>query len=505
MLGRLRVKPTTKEYLDILKSRHNWNEETDKWTSKDPFIFFPLLPFYLNVVPEIGEYVHILYYNKDVLFGNQFYIQGPFSSPMASPFETYEGMLKYTAAGDRIKDDTIIKNKNGVYKKDFSKGIFPEPGDNALMGRGSADIIVQRETVLVRAGKTKDLSPYSLPYANEFRSFLQISNFKYTKKTLPSESASKFIQDILIVKKMIIWNIDNLENNHNKFNGSVGLYNVIPSVQTNTENFKPDTISKLTIGTDYSLPIEEIPFHSLSSDDVIILINKFIKNVFDGFINISGYTVDNQQNVAPGTCFPLIVTPSKITYAKSQNITPHSLFSSFSATFHESTNYTKFHDNIKISEANKQSGFFLIFDNQNGKPRIGPQGTLKTDIIQPSVKVNEPISYGVLGGQRIYLLSHNTAGPKGQISLSNTLYGISQDKFIGGEKSIALQSYPMVRGDEMMILIRKIFAFVSGHVHPCAGAPPDSVAGGNGITVSEINSMIADAENTILNQNIRIN
>jgi hypothetical protein len=111
----------------------------------------------------------------------------------------------------------------------------------------------------------------------------------------------------------------------------------------------------------------------------------------------------------------------------------------------------------------------------------------------------------VLGGQRVYLLSQDSDGPKGKINLTNTLYGIPQDKFIGAGKTILSQTYPMVRGDEMIKLIRKIFSFVTGHVHPIATMAPVPVASGNGQTVQEIDSILAEAENTILNQNIRIN
>jgi hypothetical protein len=89
--------------------------------------------------------------------------------------------------------------------------------------------------------------------------------------------------------------------------------------------------------------------------------------------------------------------------------------------------------------------------------------------------------------------------------LKDTLYGFSQDRFIGSDKTILSQTYPTVRGDVLISLVRKIFEFVKGHVHPISTLNPVPVATGNGQTTAEIDQILADAENTILNQNIRIN
>ena len=515
MLGRLRVKPLTpnKEVLiadEPPKNKDNsvFNEATDKWLENDPYIFLPLLPFYTSIVPEIGEYVHTIYYNKDIDNGNKFYIQGPFSDPRTSPFENIAGSQKYLLSGSRIKDDLSIKNQNGSYRRNASKGVFPEPGDNALLGRGSADVIIKKDnrtgedSVLVRAGKTKLLEKNELPIGNEKRSFLQISNFKQTTKTKPFEGLTRLVENVLIVKKMVIWNIDNLETSADLFTGSVGLYNVIPSTKTNTSNFHIESIMDLSIGTDYTGPNEEIRFQGLPFQEVLNLINKFNSNVFNGFLDFTGHTINSQQNVNPSTTFPYVVTPSKQTYKTG---TSYKFTANISNDINNRKNYQKISEGIKLNQGMKESGWFLVFENSSGKPLIGPQGTEKSTVVTPIEISNEPISYGVLGGQRVYLLSQDSDGPKGKIDLSNTLYGIPQDKFIGPDKTILNQTYPMVRGDEMIKLIRKIFSFVTGHVHPIATMAPVPVAAGNGQTTAEIYAILAEAENTILNQNIRIN
>jgi hypothetical protein len=103
------------------------------------------------------------------------------------------------------------------------------------------------------------------------------------------------------------------------------------------------------------------------------------------------------------------------------------------------------------------------------------------------------------------MFSYDSTGPRGKINLTETLYGIPQEKFVSTDKGIEQLTYPTVRGDELMKLLTKMFAFITGHVHQTATLPPVPVAAGNGQTTNEINQILADSENTILNQNIRIN
>jgi len=501
MLGRLRVIPETEDYSALLASVENWNEETDKWTSRDPILFLPLLPFFLSQIPKKQEYVHIIYQNKKFDKENKFYIQGPFSSPLSSNLEYFEGAKKYLATGVRYQETLSLRNPlDGSYKLGV-EGIFPKPGDNALLSRGSSDLVLKDNEVLIRAGKSNNLSPETLPTPNEFRAFIQLSNFTQDKVIGDEETRITFRENVQIAKKIIIWNIDNLDTQFNNFNGSVSIHNTIPSLEVNTANLNGESITKLSVGTNFGTALDTLTFTSKTLDDAVYLINSFIKGVYQQEIIIVGYTF-NQTNFK--NTIPFFVTPSKQTYEIGERFSTGGTITEIT----ETNNYLSFKNKIKIVEGNGVPGSFLVSGKgNNDAPLIGQQFSPVVEKVQPITFIDKPISYGVMGAQKIFLLSQDSANPVGKkISLKDTLYGIPQDKFVGDPTtSIESQTYATVRGEELIKLLDKIYDFIEGHVHPFHGMRPVPIAAKNKQSIAEIGQLLSNARNTILNQNIRIN
>jgi hypothetical protein len=511
MLGRVRAKPIYSEYItEMTKSVEKIYLRDDEkdlkteywWTDKDIFIFLPLLPFYINQVPDEGEYVHIIYQNKKFLFDNQFYIQGPFSSPMSSDFETRPSSESILGAGDRYKLGINLKDNRNVYANDISYGIFPEPGDNALLGRGSSDVIVKPEEVLIRAGKTvtSNLNPYNFPESKNSRAFVQLSNFLSSSEKGESEISFTLSKNISKLKRIIIWNITNLENEFDNFSGNIGLYRMLDTTSATTDNFKLGSIETLSSGIDYGNEIEGISFTNKKIEEVIIIFNTFIDSVFGGTVLYTDSIVNDRSNFQTGDRFPFAVSPSKITYQQGRNLNENLTTGEVA----ESANFFKLLKGIKVKSNNFLTGNFVVSENTNGIPTIGPSTKTNRNVDTPIEVYNSPITYSVMGGQKIYLLSHNSTGPKGRIDLTGTIYGIPQQDFIK-DGGIRDKTYPSVRGDQLISLLRKIFEFVKGHVHDISIKPPVPVSAGNGQTTLEIDQLLGDAENTILNQEIRIN
>ena len=61
MLGRIRALPIDEVESDVLPE--DWNPEKDIWTSRDPLIYLPLLPYYISQVPKVDELIQVMFLN----------------------------------------------------------------------------------------------------------------------------------------------------------------------------------------------------------------------------------------------------------------------------------------------------------------------------------------------------------------------------------------------------------------------------------------------------------
>jgi hypothetical protein len=492
MLGRIRGVRLIDNYDDILKSISDppWNEEKDIWTARDPFVFNTLLPYFVYSVPKVDELVQVIYVNKDFQYQNQYYVQNTFSSPTATFKEFYYGGNKFTGTGMQIKNPKPLKNQDGTFTdQSVHKGVFPQPGDNALMGRGSADVIVKQDEVLIRAGKFKgeQLQPNVIPVANQQRGFLQLSKFQSTLQKLAPKVVYELKRDVLLTKYLIEWVIINPENTQDKFSGSVYLYQLKPNVTVNSEFLTVD--SEISENLKKLVAIES--FTMLSKTDTIKFINDFIKQCNDTDVTKSGVRLFNDNDAA--NKFPIYYRPNIIMYSKLNPSTPLGS----SATPIEVSNISDIYRGVKLNPALRGGANLIYKKDTVGYP------TTPTKLVVPQKKyVNQESSYGALGSDILFLVSHNSQIPgKGKINFDDTLYGISPEKFTN---ELLPKTSSMVIGEELLELINLIVKFLVTHTHAYPGLPPLPVTQ-EGTNVASILTELNNAVNKILSKNIRLN
>jgi len=474
VLGRIRAYPVDQTIRAALEA-FEFDPTKDKWGPKDPFVQTPLLPMFFAQVPLLHERVNIIYQNSFYPYQDQYYVQGGFSSPMSLPYEQIQQANAFTAQGDRVAKTLKLKNLNGTYFSGSTDGIFPEPGDNAIMGRGAADMIVKPDTIMLRAGKTKRLEANQQPVGNPNRAFLQLSNFTTKTVTKPKKTFLGINSVNQQVLKLVEWDIQNLENEQNAFTGAIRLYSLKPVNKTLSDNINFDSDLEDVKFLEYYQP-----FIGYSFERTVKLINDFIKGVNEGQIH-NGPKVENQ--------FPFAYRPStpnrKILTSTDLTINPI-VFS----------NVTKFASNVTLNSGlGIESYRFAIVreKNQVGKP-------YKVDIQNYTPKDIESTygTFGGMGADTLFLLSYLSNKP---VNLEGTLYGISQNDLT---EKILPSTSSMVRGEELIQLLNVIVQFLLSHVHAIPGAPAVPV-GTDGTSANNILSQLQNAQNTILNPHIRVN
>jgi hypothetical protein len=493
-LGRIRA---------ILKTDNVNNTEQSvdytPWSYNDPFVFLPLLPFFINTPPKPDEYVHLFYSNLDSKTSkDRFYVPGVYSSPTTSYKETYESSITNLDLGSRNKKFQDIKDKK------ISEGVYANPEDVAIYGRGSADIIIKENTVILRAGKNKKFNRKSLPVVNNRRAFIQLSKFEQRTTKNDEETKLRFLKNDDVVKTLIEYTVNNLENESNNFQGSIYISNLVSNNEQSKKllRVKDMTIDKDIPGT-MKVPLTEIKFNMMSIDDVIDLINRTLKTltktqnindlVDDTITNIS--IVSALDESLPGqtifdNLFPFYYRPLPLMYNK-KNV---------SGETNIKARINKLLSNVRASESIMTKGYSLIVgdDFSTTVPLKPRKEKVVTKNIEPFDK-----SVGIVGADSLYLLSYESqkVGTDSKINFENTIYGIDENKVA---EEIEEKTSSLVRGEELFELINLIVKFLVSHVHPFPGEAPIPVSLDN-TRVDDIIKELRNASEKVLNKKIRIN
>jgi hypothetical protein len=496
-IGRIRVEPKIELITYVYPV--DWDPNVDKWTLKDPLVFLPLLPMYISQIPKEGEYVNIMYANnKERYDGNKFYIQGPLSRPWNVSKESFISSQSVLASLENSSQATsTIDPQTGKVRVSL-EGVFPKPGDNAFLGRGSSDLVMVENSTdgsssaLLRSGKFLSSGNENIPVKkNDGRSFLQLSSYQLENVDAGTDVIEREVFEDIQTKYYVEWSLDNTSTTATTYDGKVKLY----SLPKDNENTKVSQINEsVNILNNISInPLYTLTFTGKTLGDASEIINDFITGVNEGKIQVDGYiNYPAGDGESLFKQFPFFYGPSYDTYQYFNDI--NDAINDLQLTLKVKLLY----NNITLSKGYTERGSGLVW--KKTPPKLGILKNPITDRVKKRDYISNPVTYSVMGGDKLYLLTHRSSG-KFAINLKDTLYGIPQQMLA---TQLETKTNSMVRGEEIISFLSLLTRFVLFHVHPFPGVPPVPTAS-DGTLASEILQRLATADNIILNKNIRIN
>lgn len=494
MLNRVRVRFDTLNNISIINSvpatyknkKTLMDDNSDlmpefRWSEIDPFVLLPLIPLFVKTTPKINETVNVFWPNVNYKYDEQYYIQGTFSSPLTM-FRENNNSQRMFAAKNRLKEPKLLKNPiNYEYYVTKTKGVFIEPDDVGLVGRGVCDLVIKENDVLLRAGKstTKPDTPRREIMVNPKRSFIQLSQFTERIENLPDEESLVFKSNNKYVSMLFEYNVLNPENTFDLFSYTITLYRLPNKPEYTTKNVRIDSNIK---NEDKSL-VYTATFFNESMDTMSRKIVEFIGQLNDGSLNLPPFPIKTIENQ-----FPLFFRPAPETLKRSESPINGSEYLNVSTMLN------------KIDYKTQKNGSGLLWS----KGVLGEQFTPKfVKSKRKKIKNNSPTSYGIIGGDKILLLSHESRIPSSKLIIldDTTCYGMTQEFIL---ENITPNTNSMVRGEELMKLLNMIVRFLQSHTHAFPGLPSVPISH-DGVKIDDIIQMIANSNETILNTNIRIN
>jgi hypothetical protein len=493
MLGRIRVAPTNEDEDQVKKSIKGFDENSKTpfkngpWSQKDPFIFLPLLPYFINQVPKPGENVLLFYFDRKRRSGrNKFYMIAPYSSPTTIKNEDFRSSNTHldSGYGNSTVSIPFIKDSNGQYADKEKKGVFVEPVDISINGRDSSDIIIKESELLLRAGKHFTFQRGEIPSPNENRAFFQMSYFDKVKIYGDDKTITRLLPNVEGVKYLIEYQCSTLNTTVDVYTGMILIYKLPEDAQTKTDFLDYNTVfTNVTPSIIYTKTLTALSF------------DLFINEINKVLIDFKNQPQTLIPTIEQGDNFPFFYRPDA---TLRNSITD--LISSDNIDINVIQNTTKIMDAVQVSPADISQGYGLVSDINNNprEPFIKVEETYK-----PVTEEQIGTTINLMGAQQMYFLSHDNTTPEIKEVLSTKgIYGIEADDIYD---TLQPNTKSMVRGEPLLDLLQLIVNFLVTHDHPFPMLPPTPVSAASGISTAEILTKMQEAYQNVLNSNIRIN
>lgn len=394
--------------------------------SPDPYMVEPFLPKHINIIPKVGESVKLIYYAAGDNLSQREYIAPQTSNYDKLNFDSVEPARSFS------KRSTYQPKRNNLRKN----GLVADPTDIALTGRKNSEIVLPDEEVIIRAGYQNMAEQLK----NNRNAIVQASH--YTERKLVTTETStddtsqikkidymvevytniydKTLDPLYIATDIMIYKVENIDT-HN-YNAYKDYYAESGGVefQVRVKSDKPDNIISFITDLFKNLDKNNMPL-TISPDWV----PKPEKNPY-----LSYWTVDNRcSEDTQVTSYPLNL------YQVRQSPNNNYSITEVAAVANGITS--------ELRPATKRSSKVLT--------------QTEKDVTKNDPTYDESVI--ITGADKIFLLSWFNAQ-----SIQNKIgkYGFTQE-----EVYLTLQknTQAMVKGDELLSLIKDILDLILNHGH----------------------------------------
>jgi hypothetical protein len=524
LLGRVRCKPDDWKIQNILDALNKSIVKIEggrvvdvldivKYTKDDPFVFMPLLPPFMSFIPKVGELIWLTYSNPNENWGKteQFYIPASKTSPFNVYYEGSTQAKALTSQGPNLsvkkplKQNTPAAEFSGStafyypQKQYFEKtlqGIFAEPGDNAIYGQGTTDIILKENELLMRAGKVHKMVSNLENPVNEKRAFVQLSYYATDTVIEGPKTINTSEDDDSPLRKLIEYEIINIENQVDSFRGFIAIYDISSAYNIKNNEFTPETIVNPTV----TQPIYTCDFYNTQGPYPLSAITDTINYIIDG-LNEGKIQQRNEPIFVRGQAFdaphPFYYRPSKAM----RDITPATIDYSVGVDeVFKLKNVSKLITKVRFTKAGLDINGSGLVSQPN---RFGISKKQITNVVVSKTTSENRNSSVINCGDKVLLLSHQSVIPgKDPINFSKeTIYGFTQNQYVN---NILPNTNSVVRGEKLKEFLNLIVKFLTTHAHPFHQLPPTPISYAD-VSVADIESEFQKYDTDVLNQNIRIN